>query len=79
MVSLLRKVPCVPCLSPGEAALPIGRLPLVPAVGLALFVQDEQTVGIFVGLWVPSIYSFGALLLAPVGSTAPLERTGARR
>ena len=43
------------------------------------FVQDEQTVGIFVGLWVPSIYSFGALLLAPVGSTAPLERTGARR
>lgn len=30
------------------------------------FVQDEQTIGIFVGLWVPSIHSLGTLVLAPV-------------
>ena len=29
------------------------------------FVQDEQTAGIFVGLWVPSIHSLGTLLLTP--------------
>ena len=29
------------------------------------FVQDETTAGIFVGLWVPSIHSLGALLLTP--------------
>ncbi len=30
------------------------------------FVQDEQTAGIFVGLWVPSIHSLGTLILSPV-------------
>ncbi len=30
------------------------------------FVQDEQTIGIFVGLWVPSIHSLGTLVLSPV-------------
>ena len=29
------------------------------------FVQDEQTAGIFVGLWVPSIHSLGTLILSP--------------
>ncbi len=29
------------------------------------FVQDDTTAGIFVGLWVPSIHSLGALLVAP--------------
>jgi hypothetical protein len=29
------------------------------------FVPDEQTAGIFVGLWVPSIHSLGALILSP--------------
>ena len=30
------------------------------------FVQDEQMIGIFVGLWVPSIHSLGTLVLSPV-------------
>jgi hypothetical protein len=30
------------------------------------FVQGEETAGIFVGLWVPSIHSLGTLLLTPV-------------
>ena len=30
------------------------------------FVKDETTAGIFVGLWVPSIHSLGALLLGQV-------------
>jgi len=34
------------------------------------FVADEQTAGIFVGLWVPSIHSLGTLLLTPVGDHA---------
>jgi hypothetical protein len=34
------------------------------------FVADEQTAGIFVGLWVPSIHSLGTLLLAPVDDSA---------
>lgn len=29
------------------------------------FVQDEETLGIFVGLWVPSIQSLGTLMLTP--------------
>ncbi len=34
------------------------------------FVQDEQTAGIFVGLWVPSIHSLGTLLLSPTAQPA---------
>jgi len=30
------------------------------------FVADNQQMGIFVGLWVPSIHSLGALILTPV-------------
>ena len=30
------------------------------------FVQGEESAGIFVGLWVPSIHSLGTLLLTPV-------------
>lgn len=30
------------------------------------FVQGEESAGIFVGLWVPSIHSLGTLLLSPV-------------
>lgn len=39
------------------------------------FVQGETTAGIFVGLWVPSIHSLGALLLSPVATPASRERT----
>ncbi len=28
------------------------------------FIADDKSAGIFVGIWVPSIQSFGALLLA---------------
>jgi hypothetical protein len=38
------------------------------------FVQDEQTAGIFVGLWVPSIHSLGTLILSPVESDAERNR-----
>ena len=31
------------------------------------FVADDKTAGIFVGIWVPSIHSLGALLLAGRG------------
>jgi hypothetical protein len=30
------------------------------------FVLGEETAGIFVGLWVPSIHSLGTLMVAPV-------------
>ena len=29
------------------------------------FILDEQSAGIFVGLWVPSIHSLGTLMLTP--------------
>jgi hypothetical protein len=32
---------------------------------VGLFFLDDKTYGIFVGLWVPSILSFGALILPP--------------
>ncbi len=31
------------------------------------FVADDTTAGIFVGIWVPSIHSLGALLLSESG------------
>ncbi|MGY9083476.1 MAG: hypothetical protein ACKVK3_12790 [Acidimicrobiales bacterium] len=37
------------------------------------FVQDEELMGIFVGLWVPSIHSLGTLLLAPTLEPAHLK------
>jgi hypothetical protein len=43
------------------------------------FVQGEQTAGIFVGLWVPSIHSLGSLLLTPVDLPANVEREKVRR
>lgn len=43
------------------------------------FVQDEQTAGIFVGLWVPSIHSLGTLLLAPVDGAVRRVRAGSTR
>ena len=53
------------------------RLPFVGAGFLSFlfsvwlyFVKDEQMAGIFVGLWVPSIYSLGTLLVAPVSEVA---------
>lgn len=39
------------------------------------FVRDEQTVGIFVGLWVPSIHSLGTLVLTPVDGADQADRT----
>ena len=38
------------------------------------FVQDEQTAGIFVGLWVPSIHSLGTLIVSTVESEAEQSR-----
>ena len=32
------------------------------------FVADDQEMGIFVGLWVPSIHSLGTLILGPVAT-----------
>ena len=32
------------------------------------FIADDKTAGIFVGIWVPSIHSLGALLLAGDGN-----------
>ena len=37
------------------------------------FVQGEKTIGIFVGLWVPSIHSLGTLVLTPVDEPAPVR------
>ena len=34
------------------------------------FIADEKTLGIFVGLWVPSIHSLGTLVLTPVDGLA---------
>lgn len=34
------------------------------------FVLEERTIGIFVGLWVPSIHSLGTLVLSPVDEVA---------
>lgn len=43
------------------------------------FVKDQQTVGIFVGLWVPSIHSLGSMLLTPVVEPAPTQPAAAQR
>ena len=43
------------------------------------FVQDEQTAGIFVGLWVPSIHSLGTLILSPTETAAPSRPDQAAR
>lgn len=37
------------------------------------FGLDEKTAGIFVGLWVPSIHSLGALLLSNTPATADVR------
>jgi hypothetical protein len=39
------------------------------------FIADETTAGIFVGLWVPSIHSLGALMLTSVDRSmvSPVE------
>jgi hypothetical protein len=42
------------------------------------FVKDETSAGIFVGLWVPSIYSLGALLLTPVEGAVAHSRLDER-
>ncbi len=34
------------------------------------FVKDDTSAGIFVGIWVPSIFSFATLLLGPVADPA---------
>ncbi len=39
------------------------------------FVTDDPAAGIFVGLWVPSIHSLGALLLSPVDGAPPPSDT----
>ncbi len=42
------------------------------------FVLDERSAGIFVGLWVPSIHSLGALMLTPVADGLPTTTGGTR-
>ena len=48
--------------------LAAGLVSLVLAVGLWFTGNKEQ--GLFVGLWVPSIYSLGALVLANPGESS---------
>lgn len=36
-------------------------------LSVGLYFLDDETTGIFVGLWVPSILALGALILPPVG------------
>jgi hypothetical protein len=43
------------------------------------FVQDEQTAGIFVGLWVPSIHSLGTLILSPTDRVGEQDTRSDRR
>lgn len=43
------------------------------------FVEDQESAGIFVGLWVPSIHSLGTLLLAPVAELTSSARGKDRR
>ena len=38
------------------------------------FVMGEESAGIFVGLWVPSIHSLGTLILSPVSTDVVSER-----
>ena len=38
------------------------------------FVMGEETAGIFVGLWVPSIHSLGTLIVAPATTDAVSTR-----
>lgn len=38
------------------------------------FVMEEETAGIFVGLWVPSIHSLGTLIVTPVSVDVVPER-----
>ena len=47
-----------------------GFLSLLFSVWL-FFVQDEQTAGIFVGVWVPSIHSLGTPILTPTEASEP--------
>ena len=35
------------------------------------FILDEESAGIFVGLWVPSIHSLGTLMLTPTVKVEP--------
>jgi hypothetical protein len=35
------------------------------------FILDEESAGIFVGLWVPSIHSLGILMLTPTVKAEP--------
>ena len=58
-----------------QAKLPFlvaGFLAFVFSVWL-YFIQDEKTVGIFVGLWVPSIHSLGSLVLTSVDRPEPAK------
>ena len=63
----------MPALSTQSKTRPIGMIKLV-LLGAAFvsfllsvylyFIADDKSAGIFVGIWVPSIQSLGALLLA---------------
>jgi len=61
------------------------RLPFVVAGFLSFlfsvwlyFVKDETSAGIFVGLWVPSIFSLGTLLFIPASAETPRARSEKR-
>lgn len=38
------------------------------------FILGEESAGIFVGLWVPSIHSLGTLIVSPVATDVAPER-----
>lgn len=38
------------------------------------FILGEESAGIFVGLWVPSIHSLGTLIVSPVAADVAPER-----
>lgn len=63
MKSLIENLP--PSLRPKLPFLIAGFLSFLFSVYL-YFVLGEETAGIFVGLWVPSIHSLGTLIVSPV-------------
>ena len=38
------------------------------------FVRGEESAGIFVGLWVPSIHSLGTLIVSPISADVVADR-----
>lgn len=71
MKSLLAKQP--PMLRIRLPFLVAGFLSFLFSVYL-YFVLEEESAGIFVGLWVPSIHSLGTLIAMPVSNEVVAQR-----